>query len=215
MGMLVVIDGLDGSGKQTQTEKLCEHLLANKIPTKRLSFPTYTRSSALIELYLNGLLGSLDDVNVYAASTFFAVDRYASYVQDWRTPHSADTVILTDRYVTANLIHQMGKLPQDRWDDYMDWLDDLEHRRFGLPRPDIVFYLELPVDYAQSLIQARGTKPDLHETNRTYLEQCKHAAMTAAQRYNWVTVSCVKENKLRSIEDINMELWSILTERMG
>ena len=147
--------GWTDAANRPQTELLATCLRQEGIPVKQITFPTYTRSSAPIELYLSGELGALDEVNVYAASTFYAVDRYASFCRDWGSDYNAGRLVLTDRYVTANVIHQMGKLPRERWEDYLEWLSDLEYTRFGLPRRDVVFYLELPLETADALLAGR------------------------------------------------------------
>lgn len=220
MGRLAVIDGLDGCGKQTQTELLATCLRQEGIPVKQITFPTYTRSSAPIELYLSGELGALDEVNVYAASTFYAVDRYASFCRDWGSDYNAGRLVLTDRYVTANVIHQMGKLPRERWEDYLEWLSDLEYTRFGLPRPDVVFYLELPLETADALLAGRYAgqqhKKDLHERDRAYLRQCRETAWFAAQRLGWQVVHCGDgAGGIRPAQDISRELRRLLGQTLG
>ena len=204
MGRLAVIDGLDGCGKQTQTELLATCLRQEGIPVKQITFPTYT----------------LDEVNVYAASTFYAVDRYASFCRDWGSDYNAGRLVLTDRYVTANVIHQMGKLPRERWEDYLEWLSDLEYTRFGLPRPDVVFYLELPLETADALLAGRYAgqqhKKDLHERDRAYLRQCRETARFAAQRLGWQVVHCGDgAGGIRPAQDISRELRRLLGQTLG
>ena len=210
MGKLIVIDGLDGSGKQTQAGLLEQALQQTGYPVRRLSFPTYTKSSALLEMYLQGELGGLQDVNVYAASSFYAADRYASYVQDWGETYRQGGLILTDRYVTANAIHQMSRLPKNLWEDYIDWLEDLEYTRFGLPRPDLVLFLDVPAELAVELIQKRyqgsENRLDLHERDTAYLLACRETALYAARRMNWKIVSCAEQDQMRRVEDIAAEL---------
>ncbi len=219
MGRLVVIDGLDGSGKQTQTALLSWRLEQQGISVKKITFPTYTRSSALIDLYLGGELGALDEVNVYAASTFYAVDRYASFCQDWGRDYREGALVLTDRYVTANIIHQMGKLPKDRWEDYLSWLSDLEYTRFALPRPDLVLYLELPIETASALIAQRyqgdEAKKDLHERNLAYLRTCYETAAFAARRLGWRMVHCGDgAGGIRAPDDISAQLEEIVKQTL-
>ena len=219
MGKLIVLDGLDGSGKQTQADLLWTHFEQHAISAKRLSFPTYTKSSALIEMYLGGSLGSLAEVNVYAASTFYAVDRYASFVQEWGANYHNGGVVLADRYVTSNIIHQMGKLDPDEWQTYMTWLEDLEYLRFGLPKPTVVLYLDIPVALAVELLLRRsadrGLQPDLHESNFQYLHQCRQTALFAAEHCGWTTINCAPHGVLRSVEDISGELIATVHGYLG
>ncbi|MBQ6059019.1 MAG: deoxynucleoside kinase [Clostridia bacterium] len=219
MGRLIVIDGLDGSGKQTQTQLLARRLTEKNIGVKQITFPTYTESSALIRLYLDGELGALDKVNVYAASTFYAVDRYASYCRDWKEDYLANKLVLTDRYVTANIIHQMGKLPKDQWEDYLNWVNDLEYVRFGLPKPDLVLYLELPIEASCRLLEKRyagdDSKKDLHERDSAYLRACHETAAFAARRLGWQVVHCGDGAEgIRTPEEIANEIEALMTQRL-
>ncbi|HWQ51120.1 MAG TPA: hypothetical protein VN369_04880 [Terriglobales bacterium] len=194
MGRLIVVDGPDGSGKQTQTKRLAERLNC-----RRLEFPTYTKSSALIEMYLAGDFGARpEEVNVYAASTFYAVDRYASYARDWGADYKAGKLLLCDRYATANVIHQMSKLPREKWEDYIGWMEDLEYTRFGLPRPDAVVYLDLPAELSAQLMAGRDERisGDIHERSLLYLANCRRAAQFATERLHWLRVDCAPEGQL-------------------
>ena len=218
MGRLIVIDGLDGSGKQTQTDLLAKRLSGRNICVKQITFPTYTESSALIQLYLSGQLGALEEVNVYAASTFYAVDRYASYCRDWKEHYAGDALVLTDRYVTANIIHQMGKLPKDRWEDYLSWVNDLEYVRFELPKPDLVLYLELPIAVSCRLLEKRyegdSSKKDLHERDSAYLRTCHETAAFAADRLGWHVVHCGDgKDGIRPPDEIADEIEALVTQR--
>lgn len=194
MGRLIVVDGPDGSGKQTQTRRL-----AGILNCRRLEFPTYTKSSALIEMYLGGNLGARpEDVNVFAASTFYAVDRYASFVQDWGADYKEGKLLLCDRYATANIIHQMSKLPPSQWEDYIAWMEDLEYTRFGLPRPTAVVYLDLPAEVSARLMAGRDERitGDIHEHNLNYLANCRKAAQYAIDRLHWLAIDCAPEGEL-------------------
>ncbi|NLT58821.1 MAG: thymidylate kinase [Clostridiales bacterium] len=210
MGKLIVIDGLDGSGKQTQAALLARHLEAAGHPVRPVSFPTYTESSAPIRLYLEGALGSLEQVNVYAASAFYAVDRYASYRRDWGAHYEQGGLVLADRYTTANLIHQMGKLDRAQWEDYIAWLEETEYGRFGLPRPDLVLFLDLPVELSAQLLERRyggdPQKRDLHERDAAYLRRCRETAGFAAGRLGWKMVTCADGANIREVRDIAEEL---------
>ncbi len=213
MGKLIVFEGTDGSGKSTQFALLTKRLQAESITFRRLQFPQYLEpSSALIRMYLNGEFG--DDpnaVNAYAASTFYAVDRYASYQRVWKKDYENGGLILSDRYTTSNAIHQGSKLDGKAREDYFAWLYDLEFHRMGLPKPDLVLCLDMPVEIAQSLMRKReadtGTKADIHERNDAYLQKCREVAQQAAAYFGWTVISCVQDGKLRSIEDIHAEAY--------
>lgn len=208
MGRLVVVDGLDGSGKSTQLARLDAYFAAAGTPYRQITFPDYENdSSALVRMYLNGALGSSpDDVNAYAASSFYAVDRYASYKQFWRSAYENGDLILAARYVTSNAIHQMPKLPREQWDAYLDWLADYEYDRLGLPRPDSVVFLDMPPEVAQALVLARyhgdEAKKDIHERDTSYLEACRPAALYAAEKLGWHVISCAQGEAPRPMEEI-------------
>lgn len=195
MGRLVVIDGLDGSGKSTQLERLCGYLDANGTSYKQICFPDYDQpSSALVKMYLAGEFGGADAVNAYAASSFYAVDRYASYQKFWRREYEAGALIVAARYTTSNAIHQMAKLPREEWDGYLAWLEEYEYGRLGLPRPDRVVFLDMPLEVAQKLLSRRyggdEGKKDIHERDKRYLAQCRESALYAAGRLDWQVVAC-------------------------
>ena len=172
---LIVIDGLDGSGKATQTKLLCERLLADGCKARTLSFPDYqSDGSAAVRMYLGGKLGdSPDDVNAYAASSFYAVDRVVSYLNEWGRDYKTYDYIIADRYVTSNVIHQMAKLKEEERDDYIAWLYDYEYRRPEIPEPDLVIFLDVDPDISQQLMRERyqgdDSKKDIHESNVAYL----------------------------------------------
>lgn len=218
MGKLIVIDGVDASGKETHTKLLCEKLLEEGKKVRIISFPAYNNpSSTLVRMYLNGELGSNpEDVNAYAASSFFAADRYVTYKQDWRKDYEdSDTVILADRYVSSNMIHQAGKLKSEtEKEEFMEWLSDLEYNRYGLPEPDITVFLDMPVEWGQMLMRERSNKidgsdsKDIHESNSDYLNESYNTAVSAAEKYEWKRISCVDESGIRPIEDINDEIFA-------
>lgn len=178
-GKLIVIDGLDGSGKSTQSEAVAELLRKQGTPVRLISFPDYgEESSALVRMYLNGeLSASPDGVNAYAASSFYAVDRYASYKKHWEADYLSGHTILATRYVSSNAIHQMCKLPREEWDGFLRWLSDFEYDKLGLPKPDQVIFLNMDRAVADRLILSRyhgdEGKKDIHEKNRAYLESCQ------------------------------------------
>ena len=214
MGKLIVIEGTDGSGKSTQFCKLMEHLEKDTIAFKCLQFPRYQEeSSALIRMYLGGEFGTNPtDVNAYAASTFYAVDRYASYRQDWGNWYEDDGLILSDRYTTSNAVHQASKLEGPARADYLDWLYDFEYKKLNLPAPDLVIYLDVPTDFTEKMLrgreQATNTKADIHEQDTKYLATCRETGRAAAQHYDWNVIQCVKDGQMRTIEDIHQEIYA-------
>lgn len=212
MHKLYVIDGLDGCGKSTQAELAALKLNEAGYKTMLVSFPDYNEpSSALVKMYLGGEFGkNANDVGAYAASAFYAVDRYASYKKHWKDEYENSTVILASRYVSSNILHQMGKLPESEWNGFIGWLDDFEHEKLSLPKPDKIFYLDMPRDVADRLIMSRYngdlTKKDIHENNRAYLERCGKAAAYAAKSQNWQVIHCSDGDKPYDINKINSEL---------
>lgn len=221
MGILIAIDGVDASGKQTQTELLKKRLVEDGKNIKAVSFPAYDNpSSTLVKMYLNGDFGEKPaDVNAYATSTFFAADRFATYRTDWGKDYNSGTIILADRYVSSNLIHQASKIDNSaEKDKFLTWLDDLEHNIYGLPRPDVTIFLDMPPEYGVMLMKdrankANGTdKKDIHESDFSYLETSYNNAVYVAERFNWKRVSCVKDGEIRSVEDIHNDIYSIIKE---
>ena len=215
-GTLIVFEGTDGSGKSTQFQALCRRAEQGGKSFQKLVFPQYSEpSSALIRMYLSGEFGSHPgDVNPYAASAFYAVDRYASYKKVWGDFYDAGRLILTDRYTTSNAVHQTVKCPPQERGDFLRWLDDFEHAKLGLPRPDLVLYLDMPTAQAVTLLRQReadtNTHGDIHELDTAYLAACRACALQAAQLLGWKVVPCVDpEGRLRSIGDIQEEVWSL------
>lgn len=213
MGKLIVIEGTDGSGKSTQFRMMSEHLTKDNIAFKHLVFPRYQEeSSALIRMYLGGQFGSKpSDVNAYAASAFYAVDRYASYKMDWGGWYEDGGLILSDRYTTSNAVHQASKEPPENREKYLHWLYDFEYAKMGLPKPDLVIYLDVPTDFTQKLLRHReaatNTTADIHEQDMQYLATCRETGRAAAAYYGWTVISCVKDGEMRSIEDIHEEIY--------
>lgn len=205
---LVVLEGLDGSGKTTQVG-LLEEALKMRGPVRLVSFPDYdSPSSALVKMYLHGDFGgSPEDVNPYAAGTFYAVDRYASYRRDWERDYQNGTLILAARYATSNLLYQMGKLPRSQWEGYMAWVEDLEYGKLGLPRPDRVVLLDMPVEVSQGLLYRRykgdGSRRDIHERDVGFLESCAECAHFAAERLGWRVVECARDGEALGVEEIH------------
>lgn len=212
-GKLIVIEGLDGSGKSTQINILAEKVSGRNLEYKQIKLPNYDGdSSALVKMYLAGEFGkNPEDVNAYAASAFYAVDRFASFKTIWKDDYENGKVILADRYTTSNAYHQMIKQPKENWDNYIEWLEDFEYEKIGIPKPDLVIYLDMPVDISQKLMSKRyegnESKKDVHEANVNYLNACREAASYAAEKMGWVKINCSCGEEARSIEDIADEIW--------
>ena len=213
MGKLIVIEGTDGSGKSTQFRLLSEHLQQDAVEFKHLVFPRYKEeSSALIRMYLGGAFGDKPtDVNAYAASAFYAVDRYASYKMDWGQWYEAGGLVLSDRYTTSNAVHQASKEQGQAQKDFLHWLYDFEYDKLGLPRPDLTIYLDVPTDYTEKLLrgreQATNTQADIHEKDMAYLATCRKTGRAAAEFYGWTVIQCVRDGEMRSMEDIHQEIY--------
>ncbi|MCX7714346.1 MAG: thymidylate kinase [Clostridia bacterium] len=218
MGKLIAIDGVDASGKQTHTQMLYDRFVSDGIPVRKLSFPMYEKpSSSLVKQYLSGAFGkNPEDVNAYAASTFFAADRFATYRTDWGKDYQSGTLILADRYVASNMIHQAGKITDiNEKNRFLDWIYDLEYNIYGLPKPDVQIFLDMPVQYSLKLMQDRinkingSVKKDIHENDASYLSLSYENAIYVSEKYAWNRVNCIKDNKVRSLEDIQDEIYNI------
>ena len=212
MGKLIVIEGTDGSGKSTQFRLLTERLEQEGHKFQKLVFPQYAEpSSALIRMYLGGEFGSSpSDVNAYAASAFYAVDRYASYKKVWGDWYENGGLIDSDRYTTSNAVHQASKEPAETQQAFLKWLYDFEYDKLGLPRPDLTLYLDVPTDFTEQMMRRReqdtNTQADIHEQDMQYLATCRRTGKAAAEYYGWTVIQCVREGKMRSIEDIHQEI---------
>ena len=218
MGKLIVLEGTDGSGKATQCAALTDALRRDGTDCRKIEFPQYhEESSALIRMYLGGEFGDKpSDVNAWAASTFYAVDRYASYKKDWGAYYENGGVILADRYTTSNAVHQGSKLDEKARKDYFQWLFDFEYRLMGLPKPDLVIYLDVPVDLTAVNMHRReiqtNTQADIHEKDTDYLHRCRIAAGQAAELFGWKRIACTENGKMRSIEDIHQDVYRAVKE---
>ena len=212
MGKLIVIEGLDGCGKSTQRELLPQNLLKNGIESKSVSFPDYdSNSSALVKMYLGGEFGKKPgDVNAYAASLFYAVDRFASYKTNWGDYYNQNGVIVSGRYTTSNAVHQTSKMDESEWQGFLDWLYDLEYNKVGIPKPDKVIFLDMPIEVSQKLLSGRYNgdegKKDIHESDTAYLDKCRKAAMFTAKYSGWTIIPCAKDGEPRTIEDIAKDI---------
>ncbi|MFY9198058.1 MAG: deoxynucleoside kinase [Acutalibacteraceae bacterium] len=216
MKRLIVIEGLDGSGKSTQVEILKNALQEKSVDVKQIKLPDYENpSSTLVKMYLNGDFGaSPKDVNAYAASTFYAVDRFASFTKKWKNDFENGTLILADRYTTSNASHQMVKLPKSEWASYLNWLEDFEYNKVGIPKPNLVIYLDMPVEISQKLMTSRydgdEVKKDVHECNVEYLKACRQASLYAVKELGWKCVECSNGDMPRSIEEISKDIMHLV-----
>ena len=215
-GKLIVFEGIDGSGKSTQFKLLCDRLKKEGIDFHNIVFPRYSEdSSAMVRAYLAGDFGKKPtDVNAYAASTFFGVDRFASYRLDWGGIYKDGGLILSDRYTTSNAVHQGSKLEGNERLAFFDWLYDFEYRILELPRPDLVIYMDVDLDTSLRQMQARQTathtEGDIHETDAEYLKKCLDSGKSAAEHYGWTKIACLSGNRMRSIEDIHEDIFALV-----
>lgn len=212
-GKLIVFEGTDGSGKATQSMLMLERLQAEGVNCRALTFPRYGEpSAAAVELYLHGELGDKPgDVNAYAASTFFSVDRYCSYKQDWGGFYESGGVLIADRYTTSNAVHQASKMPKGERKAFLDWLFGFEYGLLGLPEPTAVFYLDVPTELSGRMMRSREaathTSADIHERDEAYLRACREAGEQLVADYGWQHVDCSRDGVMRSIEDIHEEIY--------
>ena len=212
MGKLIVIDGVDASGKETQANLLFEALSEKGEKVTKIEFPNYNEpSSALIKMYLGGEFGAKPlDVNPYAASTFYAVDRFSSYTKHWKSLLEDGHTIIADRYVTSNAIHQAVKLSVTSRDDFLEWLDDFEYNKLGLPKPDKVFFLDMPPEFAFLLMKKRysgdESKKDIHERDNKYIRECYDSAIYACEKLGWTRINCTENDRIKTIEEIHLEI---------
>jgi len=213
MGKLIVIEGTDGSGKSTQFQLLTQRLEAENRTFRKLVFPQYSEpSSALIRMYLGGEFGSKpSDVNAYAASAFYAVDRFASFKKVWGNWYDNGGLIVSDRYTTSNAVHQASKVHPSEQNDFLKWLYDFEYDKLGLPAPDLVIYLDVPIDFTEKMMRKRehdtNTHADIHEQDLDYLATCRRTGKAAADYYGWTVIQCIQDDTMRSIEDIHEEIY--------
>lgn len=211
-GRLIVFEGTDGSGKSTQFRRFCQAAEDRGLTYQKLVFPQYSEpSSALIRMYLGGEFGAHpQDVNPYAASAFYAVDRYASLKKVWGKFYEEGGLILTDRYSTSNAVHQAVKCSPAERPAFLRWLDEFEHDKLGLPRPDLVLYLDMPTQQAVQLLRSREaathTQADIHELDTGYLAACRDCALEAARVLGWQVIPCMEGDRLRSIEEIHQDI---------
>lgn len=220
MGKIVVIEGLDASGKDTQSKFLQERLENEGYETFKLDLPYYSDpSSTLVKMYLGGELGDKpSDVNAYAASTFYAVDRYASFKKHWQKEYESDKIIVANRYTTSNASHQMTKLSEDDWDNYLEWLFEFEYKKMGIPEPDCVIFLDMPVEISQKLLMKRyqgdSGKKDVHERDVEYLRACHKAAAYASKKLSWNVILCGENMEPFSFEYISQKVYDCVKKEI-
>ena len=215
-GKLIVFEGTDGSGKATQARLLCRHLEEEGTPFREINFPRYGKpSAAMVQEYLDGNLGRHPgDVNAFAASMFFSMDRYASYKQDWGDFYESGGLIVADRYTTSNAVHQASKLLKSERKEYLDWLFELEYGKLGLPKPDLVIYLDMPTEITEQMMrrreQATGTHADIHEQDEAYLKNCRTNAGEISGECGWSVINCAKDGAPRTPEDIHQQVYTMV-----
>ena len=225
MGKLIIIEGTDGSGKQTQTELLYNKLkkIKGKNKIKKISFPNYeSRASEPVKMYLAGEFGkTAESVNAYAASVLYSVDRFASFKTEWEEFYNNGGIVISDRYTISNMIHQIPKiLEKSEREKYLDWLIDLEWSKIQIPKPDIVFFLDIPFEFSQKLMKDRENKitgekeKDIHEKDKNYLKNAYEVAKDLSEKYCWNVISCVNKDNLRTIEDINDEMLEVVLKNI-
>ena len=220
-GKLIVLEGIDGSGKSAQYRRLCQRMENDKIAYNHIVFPRYDKeSSALIRLYLGGAFGTHPgDVNAYTASAFYAVDRFASYRDDWGRIYEDGGLILSDRYTTSNAVHQGSKLPDAELPAFFSWLADLEYKKMGLPEPDLVIYLDVDLETSKRRMRRReektNTHADIHEMDSDYLARCLHTADMACEHYGWTRIAFMKDGQERDVDEKNAEIYDIILKTLG
>lgn len=221
MGKLIIMEGLDGSGKSTQTDLLEKYIVQNNIEYKKIKLPDYdSPSSTLVNMYLGGEFGTdATDVNAYAASAFYAVDRFASFKLKWKEDYENGKLILADRYATSNLIYQTEKVDESKWDEYIEWLEDFEYNKIGIPRPDLVIFLDMPVEISQKLMTSRyngdENKKDVHEANVAFLNACRKSALYAAKKQGWAIVECSDGKNPLPIDVIHNKIVQIVEKELN
>ena len=220
-GKLIIIEsGSDASGKATQTKRLFERLSEENSNIRKVEYPNYdSESSALVKMYLRGDFGNnASDVDPYISSTFFAVDRYASFKTEWEEFYNNGGIVIADRYTTSNMVHQASKMDEKDRDKYLDWLVDYEFNLYKIPEPDCVIFLDVPIEFSQKLMENRKNKitgedkKDIHESDIEYLTKSYNNALYIANKYNWKKINCVKDGTLRSIDDIHDEIYNIVKQ---
>lgn len=214
-GKVIVLEGLDGCGKSTQLDLALEYLKGNNVTCRSVSFPNYeSLSGKLVKQYLTGEIPCGGRNGAYAASTIYAADRYISYMTDWKDFYESGGIILAGRYTTSNAIYQLTKLPPEEHEYYLNWLCDFEYGKLGLPEPDLVIYLDMPVEVSQNLLDKRylgdKSKKDIHESNLDFLRECRKSALYAADQCGWNVINCADGEYPLAIEDVYSRICACL-----
>ena len=218
MGKLIVVEGLDGSGKSTQIELIKKRLEDKGLKYKQIKLPDYEDpSSTLVRLYLAGEFGNKPaHVNAFAASSLYAVDRYANFKRHWKAEYENDYIILADRYTTSNCVHQCSKLEEDEWDSYIEWLYNYEFNQLGIPKPDLVVFLDMDPEISQKLMSGRykgdENKKDIHEKDTEYLAKCRKAAFYSANKLDWKIIKCYEDDEPLPIDTIALKIKELTDE---
>jgi len=222
-GKVIVIEGSDGSGKATQTKALFERLSEEGHVIKKVEYPNYgSDSSALVKMYLNGEFGSNpNDVNAYAASSFYAVDRYASYKKEWEGFYLKGGLVIADRYTTSNMIHQASKIEDDaERESFLEWLWDYEFVKIGLPVPDCIIFLDVDPSCSIKLMEKRTNKingfeeKDIHEKDAAFLQKSYISSCNVAKKYGWIRINCIESGRIRTVEDIHEEIYAVIKNKI-
>lgn len=214
----IAIEGLDGSGKETQTNLIYNKLKETQNNILKLSFPDYNSdSSTLVKMYLNGEISkNAEEINAYAASSFYSADRYISFIKKWKKQYKSGSIILTDRYTTSNQIYQTAKLDKKNWAEFVEWIEDFEYKKLGLPSPDLVIFLNVPVEVSQKLMLKRysgdESKKDIYESDVDFLKKCYNSAMFCAKKLNWKVINCTKNNEIKTIDQIHNDVMKTVNE---
>lgn len=216
-GKIIVLEGLDGCGKSTQLQLLADRLAADGVNSHLISFPNYdSPSGKIVSEYLSGDIPCNGEIGAYAASSFYAMDRYISFVTDWSREYNDGSVIVSGRYTTSNAIYQMTKLTSDKRDEYLSWLWEYEYEKLGLPKPDMVLFLDMPIEVSQKLLSARydgdESKKDIHESNIAFMKQCRESALYTAERCGWRMIDCSDGSAPLSIEEIHEKIMAQIKE---
>lgn len=223
-GKVIVFEGLDGSGKQTQSELFYKRLIQEGCNVKKVSFPRYDNdSSALVRMYLKGEFGSdPNEISPYICSTFYAVDRYASYKQDFEQFYNSGGIVVADRYTTSNMLHQASKINDKKErEKFLLWLYDLEYNIYALPKPNMVFFLDMSLIDTKTLTKDRANKitgqssKDIHETDENHLSSAYITSRELIEKYGWIKINCDEGDKIRSIENIAQQIYKEFIKRGG
>lgn len=217
-GKFIVIEGTDGSGKGTQVALLVESLKAQDVPVEVADFPQYgSFSGAFVAKYLRGEYGTANEVGPYRGSIFYAVDRYDKSF-DIRRWLGEGKIVVSNRYVSANMGHQTGKIVgKKKRDEFLAWLENLEYKIFNIPKPDLTILLYMPPEIGQKLVDqkakreyTKGKKRDIHEADLDHLKKASQAYLYVAKKYDWKVIKCVENGVILSREEIHKKILDLV-----